>query len=223
MTETDVAMDEYKIVVSHLRFAENLAPAKLVTPVTQQLRAQGRQWTSPYRYGVEMEIVDARTRPAKDLDNYAKPIIDAVTQSRLLWKDDHQIDELIIMRRRDGNLQDSEVNIALRRIPGQHRGVPSHFRARCAEARGGTIDDYSRVGYYLATKLASEVPYDLEEDDWLAEIAYLVELVEADEDENVWIWFREHLPKFMVLVPIRHKMKFVSGVRQAHEDGRIES
>jgi hypothetical protein len=90
-------------------------------------------------------------------------------------------------------------------------------------SQSGTINDYSGVGYYLATKLASEVPYDLEEDDWHAEIACLVERVEADEAENVWIWFREHLPKFMALVPIRHKMKFVSGVQRAHEDGRIES
>jgi hypothetical protein len=170
-----------------------------------------------------MEIVEARTRPAKDLDNYAKPIIDAITQCHLVWKDDNQIDSLVIMRYRDGNYPDSEVRVALRRIPGQHRGVPSHFRARCAEARGGTINDYSGVGYYLATKLASEVPYDLEEDNWLAEIACLVELVEAEEVENVWIWFREHLPKFMALVPIRHKTKFVSGVQKAHEDGRIET
>ena len=176
MLDTDIVMDEYKIVLGHLRSAEDLAAAKLVASVVRQLRVQGRLRSSPYRYAVEMEIVEARTRPAKDLDNYAKPVIDAVTQSRLLWRDDNQVDILVITRRRDGNASDSRVRVVLHRVPGQHRGVPSHFRARCAEARGGTISDYSGVGYYLATKLAGEIPYDFEEDDWLTEIACLVKL-----------------------------------------------
>jgi Holliday junction resolvase RusA-like endonuclease len=76
-----------------------------------------------------MEIVEGRSQPAKDLDNYAKPILDAVTQSRLLWDDDNQIDELVIRRRRDGNSTDSVVTATLRRLGGQHGGVPTHFRA----------------------------------------------------------------------------------------------
>jgi translation initiation factor IF-2 len=42
-----------------------------------------------------MDIIEGCARPARDLDNYAKPIVDAVTQSRLLWNDDKQIDEKI--------------------------------------------------------------------------------------------------------------------------------
>jgi Endodeoxyribonuclease RusA len=137
-----------------------------------------------------MEITEGCLRPAKDLDNYAKPIIDAVTQSRLLWNDDTQIDESAIRRRRDGNAAESSVEVTLRRMGGQHGGVPSHFRARCAEASQGVIT-YSHVGYYLATKLMSEAPDDLEEDDWLTVIAHLIDMLDAGQEHNVWIWFHE--------------------------------
>jgi Endodeoxyribonuclease RusA len=168
-----------------------------------------------------MEISEARARPAKDLDNYAKPIIDAVTQSHLLWKDDNQIDELIIRRTRDGNCAESSVRVVLRRIEGQHGGVPTHFRARCAEASHGVANGYSGVGYYLAATLVSEVPYDLEDDEWLEEISCLTSMLDGGEDNNVWIWFQEHLPEFMKLVPNDRKEQFLSGVWKAYEKERI--
>ena len=184
------------------------------------MQAQGRQSISLYRYFVEMEIVEGFVRPAKDLDNYAKPIIDAITQSRLLWKDDTQIDRLVIDRSRDGNSAYSSVNVTLGRIGGQHGGVPTHFRARCAEAVQGVIS-YSHVGYYLATKLMSEAPYDMEEEEWIDAIARLTNMRDAEEENNVLNWFREHLPKFMAYIPGRRSEQFLSGVYRAHEEGRI--
>jgi hypothetical protein len=185
-----------------------------------QLQAQGRHSISRYRYAVEMEIVEGYIRPAKDLDNYAKPIIDAITQSRLLWKDDSQIDRLVIDRSRDGNWAYSSVSVTLRRIGGQHGGAPTHFRARCDEAALGVIT-YSHVGYYLATSLMREIPYDLEEEEWLDAIARLTNMLDAEEEKNVLNWFREHLPKFMAYIPGRRNEQFLSGVYRAHEEGRI--
>jgi Endodeoxyribonuclease RusA len=206
--------------LSGLGSADHIVAALLVCEVSNQLRSQGRGRISRYRYAVEMEIVEGRSQPAKDLDNYAKPILDAVTQSRLLWDDDNQIDELVIRRRRDGNSTDSVVTATLRRLGGQHGGVPTHFRARCLEASqsGGT---YSHVGYHFASVLASEIPYDLEEEVWQEEITRLMAMLQANEHENVWNWCREHFPQWIDLVPGPRKSQFLFGVQNAYEEERI--
>ena len=80
---------------------------------------------------------------------------------------------------------------------------------------------YSHVGYYLATKLMSEAPYDLEEEDWLNVIARLTNMLDAEEENNVWMWFHEHLPQFMAYVPSRRREQFLSGVYRAHKEGKI--
>jgi hypothetical protein len=209
-----------KWVPKNLESSDHLVPRGLVSEVINQLQAQGRRSISRYRYAVEMEIVEGCVRPAKDLDNYAKPIIDAVTQSRLMWNDDTQIDKLVIERWRDGNSAFSSVNVTLRRIVGQHGGVPTHFRARCAEAARGVIS-YSHIGYYLATSLISEIPYDLEEEEWLDAIVRLIKMLDTEEKKNVLNWFREHLPKFMAFVPSRRSEQFLAGVYRAHEEGSI--
>jgi hypothetical protein len=207
-------------LLSGLGAAEHIVAALLVGEVSNQLRSQGRERFSRFRYAVEMEIAEGRVRPAKDLDNYAKPILDAVTQTRLLWDDDNQIDELVIRRRRDGNSTDTVVRVTLRRLEGQHGGVPRHFRAQCHEAckAGGT---YSHVGYHFASVLVSEIPYDLEEEVWQKEIKHLIAMLEADECENVWNWCREHFPEWIDLIPGPRKSQFLSGVQRAYEEERI--
>lgn len=216
-------MEEYHIRLGDLRVSSDLAPAKLIASVREQLLKLRRSGFSPYRYTVEMEIVEGTVRPAKDLDNYSKPILDAVTKSRLLWRDDNQVEQSLVARRRDRRLPSSEVHLLIRRLPGQHRGVPSHFRARCAEAAAGTPNNYSQVGYHLARTLVGEVPLDLEEEDWLEQIDRLRDLLEADAADDIWGWFCDHLPKFMVLVPTRHKAKFLSGIMRAYDQGEIDA
>jgi len=214
-------MDGHTIVLEKFRSAGDLRPKILVESVIKQLQAQKRRSSGPYRYSVTVEIIEGGTRPANDLDNYAKPIIDAVTQSRLLWKDDKQIDELIIRRRRDGRLLDSAVTLTISRITGQHSGVPSHFREQCLKARRGTIT-YSQLGYYLSSALQSEGPHDLDEECWQNEVSRLTDLLSAGQEDDAWIWFLDHLPRFMEFVPNRHKQGFLSGVVEAHENGEID-
>lgn len=213
-------MDTYDLVLSHLKSAVDLAPSRLVVSVEDQLRRQGRRRSNRYRYALEIAIIEGCARPASDLDNYAKPVIDSVTRSGLLWRDDSQIDELVIRRQRDGNSADSFVTVTLRRIGGQHRGVPSHFRARCHEASQGVIS-YSDVGYYLAKCLLSEVPNDLKEEEWTERVERLINMLDAEEENNAWNWFRDHLPRFMELIPGRRKSQFLDGVHRAHEEGHI--
>lgn len=213
-------MDAYVINLNKLKSATDLARRKLVVFVIPQLQEQGREHSDRLRYALELAIIEGRTRPAIDLDNYAKPVIDSVTQSRLLWKDDCQIDELVIRRRRDGNASDTSVVITLRCVIGQHRGLPSHFRARCRDAKRGIID-YSDVGYHLAQCLHGEVPDDLEEEEWWDRIETLFSMLGAEYDQDIWYWFRDHLPRFMALIPRRRMEQFLKGVRRACAEGEI--
>lgn len=212
--------DTYTIRLRGLGSADHIVATRLFSEIDDQLRSQVRGRINRYRYAVEMEIVEGKSRPAKDLDNYAKPILDAVTKSGLLWDDDDQIDELVIRRRRDGNFTDSVVSVTLRPLGGQHRGLPTHFRARCDEAsqHGG---NYSNVGYHFASVLASEIPYDLEEEVWQEEITRMIAMLKAEENENVWNWFREHFPKCIDCIPGSRKNQFLNGVRKAYEEDRI--
>lgn len=108
---------------------------------------------------------------------------------------------------------------------GVHGGVPSFFRACCIEAGQGGANGYASAGWHLANSIAgSQMPYDLEPEEWEKEIEALKELLvdDDDDDEGVWAWFTRHYPKCTELVPTRRRSQFVAGVRQANEDGRIE-
>ena len=107
-----------------------------------------------------------------------------------------------------------------------HQGVPTFFRALCAEARRGGEWGYSRAGHELARHLGSELPYDLEPEEWQEELNELAALLQPDnpedrEREAVLAWFREHYPKCVELVPPRGRRKFVEGVYRAADDGII--
>jgi hypothetical protein len=103
---------------------------------------------------------------------------------------------------------------------GVHSGVPSFFRACCYEAANGG-GGYSVPGWHLANALGSQIPYDLDMDEWQAEVEALHQLIADKDDEGVWAWFKRHYPKCMALVPARRREQFVAGVRRAEEDGRI--
>jgi hypothetical protein len=125
-------------------------------------------------------------------------------------------------------------------VKRQSRGAcPAYFRACCEQAsRGGTLG-YGRAGYELARHLGSVGPYELEADDWQAELNRLGELLRptgapvgsgdihriADEDvdnDAVLGWFDEHCPRCMELVPRRRRAQFLEGVFKAMEDDEIE-
>ena len=57
-------------------------------------------------------------------------------------------------------------------VRGVHSGLPTWFRAACIEAahRGTGYDSYFGVGRTLALALLSEVPDDIELDEWVEEV-----------------------------------------------------
>ena len=100
--------------------------------------------------------------------------------------------------------------------------MPTFFRACCATAASGGENGYASPGWHLANALGSQIPHDVELDDWVTEVETLQELIAAEDDEGVWKWFKQHYPKCMALVPTRRREQFIDGVRRAQDEGRIE-
>lgn len=212
-------MSELTIVLPKNR---DLSISRLAAEIQTQLAEHGRKATSPYRYHVGIEVAEGRLRPATDVDNYAKPIFDAITRTKLLWRDDEQVDNLSIERTRHRGQTETTVTVRLTKLPAQHAGVSTWFRASCAEAKLQSVPGgYATPGYKLASSLASEMPYDVEDDVWTERLERLCETCADDNHEAIWEWFCAHLPKFMKLVPSRRKTQFVDGVIRAYEDERI--
>ena len=105
---------------------------------------------------------------------------------------------------------------------GVHTGAPSYLKALCFEAAQGGAGGYSHVGYRLAAGVGAEQPHDVEENEWADEVEKLSEMLDRDDSEPVWRWFRDHYPKIMALVPTRRREQFLAGVREAHQEGLIE-
>jgi hypothetical protein len=111
--------------------------------------------------------------------------------------------------------------IAVNNPRGVHGGLPSYFRACCYTASlgvRGNSGGYFGAGRTLGSSLSSEMPYDLEDDEWQTEVETLEEFLAAGDDDGAWSWFKTHFPRCMAIVPPRRKDRFLAGVRAAYED-----
>ena len=106
-------------------------------------------------------------------------------------------------------------------VRGVHDGIPTFFRAACLTASHGGPHGYASAGWHLANSLGTQMPYDLNEDEWAEEISILQTFAAEDERTAIWNWFVAHFPKAMNLVPARRRDRFVKGVRRAWEEERI--
>lgn len=106
---------------------------------------------------------------------------------------------------------------------GVHGGIPNFFRAACHTAAQGGSSGYASAGWHLANSLGTQLPYDLDEDEWAEEIEGLQTFAAEDDGRAIWDWFVAHFPKAMTLVPAQRRDRFVEGVRRAWEEGRINA
>jgi hypothetical protein len=100
---------------------------------------------------------------------------------------------------------------------------PTFIRALCAEATQGGVHSYEDVGYSLAAALWNLGPYELDDDEWSADIERLGVHFDEGDDDAMWAWFRARLPRCMTLVPTRRRAAFVAGVKRAFEEDRVMS
>lgn len=105
-----------------------------------------------------------------------------------------------------------------RGVRGISMACPTFFRACCRDAAYGGAQTYANAGWHLALHV-SGFGDDFEEADWGDVIDELRACI--DDDAAAWSWFEDHVPRCAALVPEKRRTKFVSGVRQAHADGRL--
>jgi Holliday junction resolvase RusA-like endonuclease len=84
----------------------------MLPQVEAQLRVHGREAADTRRYSVILTIIEGRKRPRRDIDSYAKAILDTIKYSKLLWRDDEQVDDLRITRRKESR-SDTEVIVLI--------------------------------------------------------------------------------------------------------------
>jgi Holliday junction resolvase RusA-like endonuclease len=84
--------------------------------IVSHLQRSGKNGiNSSSRYSVHIKI-DQGKRPNYDIDNYAKQIIDTLTNTRLLWGDDSQVDELFVKRTIDPNVSRPTIKVTVRQV-----------------------------------------------------------------------------------------------------------
>lgn len=97
------------------------------------------------------------------------------------------------------------------------RGVPSYFRCCCITARQGGSFSYAIAGAQLTHNLESHCPYDATEAQWAEATGALDKLLQASRDADVLMWFDQHCPGCMKLVPRRGRAAFLRGVIETFE------
>ena len=108
---------EVRLTFPEFRAGRELWSDALMPQVTKQLAEQGCCQPDDRRYHVFMEVVEGRARPAKDVDNYYKPIIDTVTKTQLAWRDDCQVDHVTVRRTISAGQAVTTVTITITAVP----------------------------------------------------------------------------------------------------------
>lgn len=107
---------KYNLELHDLSSSLDLWGDKIIPKFKEQLNKVGHTSPDNNRYKVKMIITQGNKKPAKDIDNYVKSIFDSITQSKQIWFDDEQIDELFVQRKHNENAQDSKVDIEIEDI-----------------------------------------------------------------------------------------------------------
>lgn len=175
---------------------------------------------SRLRYSVSIEIIESHSRPAFDLDNYAKPILDAITQSGLIWRDDRQIDRLEVMRTREYSEANTSASVTVHQMEGQHHGLPVFFQGLCDGARTGK-HGYEDVGFTFAKCLPGEIPYDIDDIEWERRVETLLAHLAINDRRNALNWLKEHFPRMLDHVPAGRHNQFIDGIRRAYSEDLI--
>jgi len=92
------------------------------------------------------------------------------------------------------------------------RGVPTNILASLYEARHGGTNGYYWVSKKFTAQLESNVPYDLDSDQWDRCIDDLHGMVSRGNDLEIWAWLKRFFPRVMQLVPSRRREQFLKGL-----------
>ncbi len=100
-------------------------------------------------------------------------------------------------------------------------GVPTFFLACCHRAREGKEGAYRTAGQELARRLDVYLRCESDEEQE-AKFSELQTLLDGDDFDGVWRWFKREFPSCMKFVPTRRKDRFLDGVFGAYAADLIE-
>jgi len=100
-------------------------------------------------------------------------------------------------------------------------GIPTFFRALCAEARRGGTNGYYLAGQEFTRHLESNMPNDLSEDQWYDQLKELQGMIENENNLGIWKWLRRIYPRCMELVPTRRRDQFLKGLYEYLEENEL--
>jgi len=117
--------------------------------------------------------------------------------------------------------------------PRRHfQGVPTFFRACCAEAAQGGTGGYASAGFHLASGVASLHDDPDEVMDELRDLVAAARRADALDiranrplnyaDRAVLAWFDREFPRCMALVPARRRQQFLRGIMSADDEGGLD-
>ena len=107
---------KYELKLTDLKYKKDLWSDKTVEKLEKQLKEAGRNTPDNKRYKVNCTINEGNKSRVKDVDNYSKPILDAITYTKVLWIDDEQVDEILVKRIRDSKEEKTSVQILIEKI-----------------------------------------------------------------------------------------------------------
>lgn len=106
---------------------------------------------------------------------------------------------------------------------GTFRGVPTFFRAACAEAQRGGEGGYRGAGWTLALHAEQMLGEELTGKELKPKLDDVQKAVEKKDAAAVAAWFEREFPRCMELVPRRRREQFGLGVLDAADDRRFLS
>lgn len=101
--------------------------------------------------------------------------------------------------------------------PSKDGPFPTWFKAMCYTASQGGASNYANAGSRLFCALASEIPWQYDDDEWAGRINMLYGYLTEKKDSDALAWFDKELPRCMAIVPAKRRTQFLKGVYEAFE------
>ena len=102
-----------------------------------------------------------------------------------------------------------------------HHGVPRFFQGLCQTASQGGAQSYKWVGYTFGGATANEMPFDADSDQWENMLQEVQNYIESNNEEKIWLWYKQTYPEAMALIPAKRKESFVKGILEAYNAGEL--
>ena len=99
---------------------------------------------------------------------------------------------------------------------------PKFFEDLCEDKSHPDPDRFVEAGRQLALRIGELTPPDADSDDWTRDLTRLQNLIRDRDHQGTLIWFEQHLPGCMGVVPINRYDAVRRGFIAALTEGGVE-